>query len=68
MVRRSGAVNLGEDTDTTGAVTGALLGLGFGTDASPGDWVEQLARRDDILSLADRFAESCQSRWRADQG
>jgi ADP-ribosyl-[dinitrogen reductase] hydrolase len=60
------AVNLGDDTDTTGAVTGGLLGLRFGQSAIPEEWVEQLARRDDILALGDRFQRVCQRKWEAD--
>jgi ADP-ribosyl-[dinitrogen reductase] hydrolase len=46
------AVNLGDDTDTTGAVTGALAGLLYGYETIPQHWVEVLARREDILVLA----------------
>ncbi|MCO6492400.1 MAG: ADP-ribosylglycohydrolase family protein [Phaeodactylibacter sp.] len=45
------AVNLGEDTDTSGAVTGGLAGLAYGFDDIPGDWIEQLARVEDIEYL-----------------
>lgn len=45
------AVNLGEDTDTTGAVTGALAGLLYGYDAIPREWVQGLARREEIEAL-----------------
>ena len=51
------AVNLGEDTDTTGAVTGGLAGLLYGFDAIPGKWIEQLARKEDIEDLAQRLGE-----------
>jgi ADP-ribosylglycohydrolase len=61
------AVNLGDDTDTTGAVTGGLLGLRFGKSAIPSEWVEQLARRNDILALCDRFQEVCQRKWETDR-
>jgi ADP-ribosylglycohydrolase len=50
------AVNLGEDTDTTGAVTGGLAGLLYGYDSIPGHWVQQIARHDDILDLAERLS------------
>ena len=50
------AVNLGEDTDTTGAVTGGLAGLLYGFDAIPERWVAQLARREDVEDLAKRVA------------
>lgn len=50
------AVNLGEDTDTTGAVTGGLAGLLYGLEGIPADWKQQLARHDDIENLAERLA------------
>lgn len=46
------AVNLGEDTDTTGAVTGAMAGLAYGLDAIPKKWFEQLAAREEIRRIA----------------
>jgi len=45
------AVNLGNDTDTTGAVTGGLAGLIYGIENIPLDWINVLARREDILAL-----------------
>lgn len=42
------AVNLGEDTDTTGAVTGGLAGLTYGWATIPADWLNVLAKRDAI--------------------
>jgi ADP-ribosylglycohydrolase len=50
------AVNLGNDTDTTAAVTGGLAGLFYGWNTIPDHWVLQLARRDDIEDLAERMA------------
>ncbi len=50
------AVNLGEDTDTTAAVTGGLAGLVYGYHNIPVDWMEKLARRADIEDLAVRMA------------
>lgn len=50
------AVNLGDDTDTTGAVTGGLAGLYYGEAAIPADWLQVLARRPDIEDLARRMA------------
>jgi ADP-ribosylglycohydrolase len=52
------AVNLGQDTDTTAAVTGGLAGLLYGYDGIPGEWIRQTARREDILQLAERLAVS----------
>lgn len=49
------AVNLGDDTDTTGAVTGGLAGMYWGTFYAPKEWLECLARRWDIVDLAERL-------------
>lgn len=42
------AVNLGEDTDTTAAVTGGLAGIIYGMDAIPQEWLDTLRGRDII--------------------
>ncbi|WP_342662942.1 ADP-ribosylglycohydrolase family protein [Flavobacterium soli] len=47
------AVNLGSDTDTTAAIAGGLAGLLYGFDAIPEKWINQLARKNDILELCD---------------
>jgi ADP-ribosylglycohydrolase len=49
------AVNLGDDTDTTGAVAGGLAGLAYGEAAIPAAWLQVLARRADIEDLAARL-------------
>jgi ADP-ribosylglycohydrolase len=51
------AVNLGDDTDTTGCVTGGLAGVHFGLAAIPEDWLQCLARKDDIGRLFAQFAK-----------
>ena len=51
------AINLGGDTDTTAAVTGALVGAQLGRHAIPPLWVEALAQRDHVVSLCEAFAE-----------
>lgn len=50
------AVNLGDDADTVGAVTGQLSGAFWGMDGIPKKWVEPLARKDHILEIANRLA------------
>lgn len=50
------AVNLGEDTDTTGAVVGGLAGICYGAATIPQQWLEVLVRRSDIENLATRMA------------
>jgi len=49
------AVNLGDDTDTTGAVAGGLAGLAYGEAGIPAEWLTVLARRTDIEDLARRL-------------
>lgn len=55
------AVNLGSDTDTTGAVTGGLAGLLYGFDSIPKNWLQQIARYEDIENLAERLANKIAS-------
>jgi ADP-ribosylglycohydrolase len=50
------AVNLGNDTDTTGAVTGGLAGLLYGINNIPERWIHQLARYHEIEDLANRLS------------
>ncbi len=47
------AVNLGDDADTTGAVTGQLAGALYGQHSIPQRWLEKLAWRPRIESMAD---------------
>ena len=49
------AVNLGGDTDTTAAVTAGLAGIYYGLDNIPTEWIEQIARKQEIMDLATRF-------------
>jgi ADP-ribosyl-[dinitrogen reductase] hydrolase len=51
------AVMLGQDADTTGAVSGALAGARYGVEGLPMRWLEQLAPRDELIALADRLLE-----------
>ncbi|WP_188988465.1 ADP-ribosylglycohydrolase family protein [Paenibacillus nasutitermitis] len=52
------SINLGEDTDTTGAVTGGLAGLIYGLSGIRSNWTGQLARYDEIVGLCHRFEET----------
>ncbi len=49
------AINLGGDTDTTGAVAGGLAGIYYGFESIPEEWVNQIVRKDDIKELAERL-------------
>jgi len=53
------AVNLGEDSDTTGCVAGGLAGVAYGIQEVPADWRGQIARRDDVDCLFQKFAALC---------
>jgi len=48
------AVNLGHDADTTGAVTGGLAALIYGIETIPTEWLEVLARKEDIIHLCQK--------------
>lgn len=45
------AVNLGDDSDTVGAIAGGLAGLFYGYKAIPNDWLEVIQKRQWIESL-----------------
>ena len=47
------AVNLGDDADTVGAVTGQLAGALYGLNGIPARWLELLAWRQRIVDMAD---------------
>lgn len=52
------AVNLGEDTDTTGAIAGGLAGIYYGIENIPQKWIENLVRAHDIKDLAERLLKN----------
>ncbi|MBR0399057.1 MAG: ADP-ribosylglycohydrolase family protein [Eubacterium sp.] len=45
------AVNLGDDTDTVGAVAGGLAGLYYGYDSIPEAWISSIKRREWIEDM-----------------
>jgi len=49
----SGAISLGGDTDTIGAMTGAISGAYLGVDAIPGRWQDKLENHRYIAELAE---------------
>ena len=50
------AVNHDGDSDSTGAITGNLLGARFGVEAIPGRWLDALELREVIQATADDLA------------
>ncbi len=49
------SINFGHDTDTTGAITGGIVGLYYGNKNIPEFWIATLARLEDILELGDKL-------------
>ena len=50
------AANLGEDADTTGAITGQLAGALYGVKGIPAEWRKKLAWSDRLLETATALA------------
>ncbi len=55
------AVNLAEDTDTTGCVTGGLAGIHYGVSSIPSYWRNILPRKNDLKALFSGFLNACHS-------
>ncbi|MEI0540344.1 ADP-ribosylglycohydrolase family protein [Brachyspira pulli] len=49
------AVNFGDDTDTTAAVTGGLAGLYYGVDNIPSKWIDTLVNKELIINICSKF-------------
>lgn len=51
------AVNLGDDTDTIGAIAGGLAALYYGYEGIPQDWVMTIIKREEIIALCQLVEE-----------
>lgn len=49
------ALNLGLDTDTTGAVTGGLAGLYYGFESIPQTWIDAIKKTEEINELIGKY-------------
>ena len=49
------STNIGNDTDTIGAVTGAMAGIVYGMDSIPKEWLDKLVKKDYLVELANNF-------------
>lgn len=49
------AVNLGDDTDTVGALAGGLLGVIYTIRAIPTEWIDTIVKKDEILKMCELF-------------
>ncbi|MBX6391277.1 MAG: ADP-ribosylglycohydrolase family protein, partial [Frankia sp.] len=52
------AVNHGGDSDSTGAITGNLLGAAYGAQSLPADWVAELEALQIVNRVADDLIET----------
>ncbi len=52
------AANLGDDADTTAAICGQIAGAYYGEGGIPEDWLNQLAKREEIAKLAEDLIRS----------
>lgn len=60
------AVNLGRDTDTIAAIAGGLAGIRYGIGGEKGipeEWINQIARKEWIQELCERFEQSLQKEF-----
>lgn len=53
------AVNLGDDTDTVGAITGGIAGIIYGLNAIPEEWVSKLVNKMIVLNAASDLYKKC---------
>ena len=51
------AINLGEDTDTIGEITGSLTGIKYGFDNIPENWINKIQKLDYLYELIDKWDE-----------
>lgn len=56
------AINLGEDTDTVGAVTGSLAGMVYGKEDIPKEWLNDVKKIDKIKEEINKFEEVIDSK------
>lgn len=49
------AINLGNDTDTIGAITGSMAGILYGMSSIPKDWLDDLLRKDYLIDISKKF-------------
>ena len=56
-------VNLGDDTDTTGAIFGQIAGAHYGLESIPAKWQQHLTMGTEIASMADSLRERALQSW-----
>lgn len=49
------AVNLGEDTDTIGAITGSMAGIIYGNQNIPKEWLEKIKNKEYLDTIINKY-------------
>lgn len=52
------STNIGNDTDTIGAIAGSMAGIIYGINSIPKTWMDKLLRKDYLIDLALRFEKT----------
>ena len=47
--------NIGQDTDTIGAIAGSMAGIIYGMDETPKQWLDTLIKKDYLINLANKL-------------
>lgn len=55
-----GAINLGGDADTTGAVCGMLAGIIYKYESIPKEWLDKLIKKDYLIELSNKYEKELQ--------
>lgn len=50
-----GSINLGEDTDTIGAITGSMAGIIYGYEEIPDIWLDKLKKKNYLIKLSMKY-------------
>ena len=51
------AINLGEDTDTVGAITGSIAGLLYGNEKIPERWISKLKNKEYLMEIVENYSD-----------
>lgn len=53
-----GAINLGEDTDTIGAISGSIAGILYGYNSIPEEWINDLKNKEYLDYMARKYSKA----------
>ena len=58
-----GSINLGNDADTVGAITGSMAGILYGYSSIPQKWIDSLEGKDSLNSYLSSFVHTMDKNW-----